>query len=116
VLFRLLELLTEGGTHSSADLARSLGVSAGLLEDMVRDLTRMGYLRRVSGECAGGCSRCPHDGVCAIGAPDRVWTLTDKGQKQRTAGVAPRGGGQGRSTERGSLCECLAATIAPLQS
>jgi predicted GNAT family acetyltransferase len=44
---RLLELVAEGGAHSYADLAEGLGVSEGLLGQMIEDLARMGYLRPV---------------------------------------------------------------------
>jgi len=79
-LQKLLELVAEGGVHSYADLARQLGVSEGLLEQMIEDLARMGYLRPVAGSCESQCTGCPLAETCAIGGPTRVWTLTEKGQ------------------------------------
>lgn len=76
---RLLELVAEGGVHSYADLARELGVSQGLLGQMLEDLARMGYLRPVAGDCESRCTGCPLAKTCAVGGPTRVWALTEKG-------------------------------------
>jgi predicted ArsR family transcriptional regulator len=78
-LQRLLDLVNEGGVHSYADLARELGVSAGLVGQMVEDLARMGYLRLVAGSCQGQCAGCPLAETCAVGGPTRVWALTERG-------------------------------------
>ena len=79
---RLLELVAEGGVHSYADLARELGVSEELVGQMIEDLARMGYLRPVAGDCESRCTSCALAETCAIGGPTRVWTLTEKGQRQ----------------------------------
>jgi hypothetical protein len=87
MLERLLSLLRSGGLHTPAGLARELGVSAGLVEHMLADLARMGYLRPVAGAaCAasdggetGGCAGCSLAAACAAGRPGgRVWALTEK--------------------------------------
>ena len=77
---KLLELVAEGGVHSYTELARQLGVSEGLLEQMIEDLARMGYLQPVAGDCHSKCAGCSLAETCAIGGPTRVWTLTEKGQ------------------------------------
>ena len=82
MLQRLLELVAEGGVHSYADLARELGVSEGLLGQMIEHLARMGYLRPVAGDCQSQCPGCSLAETCAIGGPTRVWTLTEKGQRR----------------------------------
>jgi len=79
MLNKLLALLRAGGTHQVADLARKLDTTPALVEAMLQDLARMGYLKQVSGGCAGGCSACPLAGLCAAGEGERVWTLTEKG-------------------------------------
>ena len=79
MLERLLSLLGRGGVHSYADLARQLDVSEELLEQMLEDLARMGYLRPVADGCAAHCADCPLAKTCAIGGPTQVWTLTEKG-------------------------------------
>ncbi len=80
MLQKLLELVAKGGVHSYTELAQELGVSRELLEQMIENLARMGYLRPVAGDCQGRCSDCPLAETCAIGGPARVWTLTEKGQ------------------------------------
>ncbi len=89
MLERLLDLLASGGVHTPGELAVYLGVSDGLLDQMLIDLARMGYLRRVEDvACAPSpaasssrCGGCPLVGACAVGAGKsggRVWALTDK--------------------------------------
>jgi len=85
-LQRLLELVAEGGVHSYADLAHQLDVSEELLEQMLQDLARRGYLRPVAGGCLGQCTSCPLVRTCAVGGPTQVWVLTKKGLK--AAGVS----------------------------
>ena len=78
MLQRLLDLVAEGGLRSYADLARELGVSEGLVGQMIEDLARRGYLRPVAGDCQGRCTGCSLAGTCAVGGPTRVWALTEK--------------------------------------
>lgn len=79
VLNRLLELLRAGGSHRVVDLARELETTPALVEAMLDDLGRMGYLKRVGGECGGGCSGCSLAELCAAGKDGRVWVLTENG-------------------------------------
>jgi Mn-dependent DtxR family transcriptional regulator len=79
MLKRLLSLLGQGGVHSYASLARQLDVSEDLLEQMLEDLARMGYLRPVANGCEAHCAGCRMAETCAIGSPTQVWTLTEKG-------------------------------------
>ena len=89
MLDRLLELLQAGGTHRVADLARQLETTPELVEVMLADLARMGYLKPVGGECGGGCAGCSLAGLCAAGSPSapsaslragggQVWALTER--------------------------------------
>ena len=79
-----MSLLAEGGAHTPAQLARQLGVSEGLLEHMLADLVRMGYLRSAASSlCQAApnaystpCAACSRLGACAGGG--RVWALTEK--------------------------------------
>lgn len=85
----LLRLMGEGGAHSYDDLAGRLGVSRPLVEAMIQDLARLGYLRPAAGACAGapacraGCSL----GGCSTGP---LWTLTAKGTQAALNSLAPR--------------------------
>lgn len=85
MLEKLLKLIDSEDVHSYADLAREMKVSlssdgtAPLLDQMLTDLTRMGYLSVTDSTCAEHCSTCAMSGVCGIGAGNRIWTVTDKG-------------------------------------
>jgi hypothetical protein len=78
MLNRLLELLQAGGTHRVANLARELETTPELVEVMLEDLVRMGYLKLVGGECDGGCAGCSLAGLCATGKDGRVWALAER--------------------------------------
>jgi predicted ArsR family transcriptional regulator len=78
MLDRLLQTLQAGGTHRVNDLARELDTTPQLVEAMLDDLARMGYLKRVSGGCSGGCGTCPMAGTCAAGSSGQLWALTDR--------------------------------------
>lgn len=94
MLQRLLALLAHRGTRTQAELARELGVSGELLEQMLDDLTRAGYLSLASGDCTGLCSHCPLSDTCSVGSSGRVWTLTARGVR------AARPNGQGVSKSK----------------
>ena len=80
MLKRLLQLVAEGGVHSYTTLADQLGVSKGLLEQMLQDLARMGYIAPLGGGCdTSQCHHCPLGGSCATHAQGNVWVLTAKG-------------------------------------
>ena len=89
MLERLLSLVGQGGVHSYTDLARQLDVSVELLEQMLQDLARMGYLKRVGTDCEEHCAGCPHSSACAVGTPGQVWALTERGWR---AGENDKGG------------------------
>jgi predicted ArsR family transcriptional regulator len=76
MLTKILELLNKGELHTTADLARELGVSQELVNIMVADLARRGYLRQVTGDCPEHCATCPLGNTCAVGGPGQVWALT----------------------------------------
>jgi DNA-binding Lrp family transcriptional regulator len=67
MLNRMLELLREGGTRRIRNLAVELDTTPELVEAMLEDLARMGYLRRVGAECSEECTPCPLAGTCVVG-------------------------------------------------
>ena len=77
---QLLILVAEGGVHSYEDLTRHLSISQPLLEMMLEDLGRLGYLRAVGNGCGGHCGGCAVGG-CSIAGPGQLWTLTEKGSR-----------------------------------
>lgn len=80
MLERLLQLVAEGGLHSFQDLGQRLSVPLPLLDMMLEDLVRLGYLRPVGDGCGSHCSGCAGGG-CAVVGQGRVWSLTDKGMR-----------------------------------
>ena len=82
MLMALLARIGGGGLHSPADLAAGLDTSTELVERMLDDLARMGYLEVVGAGCApSACSSCA--GSCArLPVPGgRTWMLTEKGRQ-----------------------------------
>jgi len=85
LLTRMFQLLGEGGIHSTAELARRLGVSEALMAVMAEDLARRGYLELLPGGCAPACDGCPLSSSCAMpgepGSAARTFALTAKGRR-----------------------------------
>lgn len=81
MLAELLRLVSEEGLYSPAELALKLGTGRELVDLMLADLARLGYLRPLDGCAPSACSGCPHTGSCT---PDRpqAWALTDKGMRK----------------------------------
>jgi len=80
-------MLAEGGVHTPVELAKRLDVSEGLVEQMLADLSRLGYLRSVSSptcQASPGadfepCADCPLSSACSVCEPgSQVWALTQK--------------------------------------
>ena len=80
MLERILEALAEGGVVSYGELARSLGVDATLMGQMVEHLVTLGYLKPAADPCPGECKACSLEGSCLSG-PQHAWTLTEKGRR-----------------------------------
>lgn len=84
MLNRLLSLLEEGGTRRVSDLAEELETTPELVEVMLEDLTRMGYVKPVTSDCSDKCATCPMADACAARGPagdsggGRIWVLTDR--------------------------------------
>lgn len=83
----LMQHIAQGGVHSYQDIMQALAVTRPLLEAMLEDLTRMGYLRSVDAGCQGNCTACPIGG-CSVAGRGRLWILTAKGtaEARRQAG------------------------------
>jgi DNA-binding HxlR family transcriptional regulator len=70
MLSRLLDLLREGGTRRVSDLAHDLDTTPELVETMLEDLARMGYVKRVAFQCSETCAACPmYDKGCRLSPP-----------------------------------------------
>lgn len=75
----LLELLSKDGLLSTAQIARRLDVSPLLVEPMLADLVRAGYLQEAGRNSqAGACTACSGCGPHATCATPRQWMRTTK--------------------------------------
>lgn len=81
MLDRMLRSIAAGGPHSLRGLAQELQVSEALLESMIDELVRMGYLRSASAGCSGECAHCPMAASCRVFGCGRVWLLTEAGRR-----------------------------------
>ena len=79
MLHKLMKAVAEGQARSLGELAKHLGVCAGLVEQMLEDLSRQGYLRLASMECDSGCAACASEATCNLTQLVRTWVLTEKG-------------------------------------
>jgi hypothetical protein len=79
MLEQLLALLRAGTAQHIDQLALRLETTPQLVFAMLDELTRLGYLEPLAGNCVRSCGGC--GAICARtgGAGSRTWTLTAKG-------------------------------------
>lgn len=82
MLTQVLKTVADGGIHSLKNLARQLDVTEPLVEAMLEDLEKMGYLKRINTSCTGRCQGCESNPICAISAGGQIWSLTQAGLRQ----------------------------------
>lgn len=82
MLDQLLKLTAQGGIRSLQDLAQAFDVSEALVQVMLQDLERMGYLQRINAVCAGRCEHCEASAGCTFSAGGQIWSLTQSGLRQ----------------------------------
>ena len=78
MLEKLLHLLAEGGLVRVEEMTKRLAVSRPMLEAMIDELVRLGYLRPIQDPCAESCAGCPK-AHCLMGDAGHLWGLTEKG-------------------------------------
>jgi DNA-binding Lrp family transcriptional regulator len=86
MLQRFLDAIQAGDVQSLQEIARKLDISIGMVLQMAKQLTEMGYLEEMGSDCnepAQGCPDCAVSSSCQ--AVVRHWFLTAKGR----AAVAP---------------------------
>jgi len=84
---RLLKNLVSGQVRTLAQLATELDVDGELLEQMLQDLERAEYVRRVQVCCDTKCAGCSLKEMCRLIQGGRIWAVTDRGL--RAAGGSP---------------------------
>jgi hypothetical protein len=78
MLFGLLRAIKSHPLASMEELGQELNVSATMVEDMVADLTKTGYLKAFE-DCDSTCDHCPVGSSCAGNIRSTMWMLTEKG-------------------------------------
>jgi len=93
MLTQLLTRLADGNTPRLAELSRALGVSQGLVSQMLLELEAKGYIARSAGVggsacagCKGGCAGCGGGDLESRLGLEQSWQLTDKGQRRAMRG------------------------------
>lgn len=81
MLLQVLQALSEGGLYSLHQLATQLDISDELLESMINELVRMGYLRPLCLTCNQHCQHCPEANGCAVASSGRAWALAPSGKR-----------------------------------
>ena len=81
-LERLLDLLVQGRVRTLVELADDLGVGLGLVDQMLADLGRAGYVDTVVQACDCRCDDCEvKSAPCSLVHSGRIWTVTQKGYR-----------------------------------
>jgi hypothetical protein len=86
MLNELLALLQAGGVHRVDDLARELDTTPGLVELMLEELARLGYLEPLTQPCSAACEGCAMSGLCAAGTGSRGWAVRNREQGDKETG------------------------------
>lgn len=82
LLQNMLTALASGEMCTLGDLAEELKVGEPLLEQMLKDLERGGYLQTISISGCGDCTSCPlQERTCKVKGGSRAWFLTEKGRR-----------------------------------
>jgi hypothetical protein len=81
MLTRLLqEIARAGGSVAVPHLARAFKVNDELVESMIEQLVKLGYLDAPDVDCSpAACHGCPMRHSCSPRPQARLWTLTEKG-------------------------------------
>ena len=76
MLEKLLKRISQGGGFSTHSLALELGITNELMEAMLGDLVRAGYLRPLERCREAGCSNCGASTSCQ--PHGKIWLLADR--------------------------------------
>ena len=81
ILIETLRLIASAEVRQPQDLAARLGITVELVDGVLQDLVRGGYLTAVASACHQSCgARCGR-ATCSSASIARVWVLTDRGKR-----------------------------------
>lgn len=78
MLIKLLGAIKNHPLANIDELAHELNTQSRMIEDMVADLSKRGYLKSFA-DCDSTCDHCPVGSACAGNIRPKVWMLTEKG-------------------------------------
>lgn len=83
MLQRLLQLMVESeGSRAIHELAARLDVNGELVETMIEQLVRLGYLQATAPACtSAACRSCCRAESCSAQPRARLWSVTEKGMQ-----------------------------------
>jgi len=92
MLRELLELIASGQGGTVEGIARTLGLSASEIGDMLSRLRSLGYIEDFAASCASSCAdgdekkrsacaSCSMSAACNFGSKAHVWVLSKKGKE-----------------------------------
>ena len=75
MLEQLMKLIQKGEITSLSVLARQLNVSEALVEQMLEELVRLGYLRPLETCSSEACTGCSQRKSCITRRPVQTWVV-----------------------------------------
>ncbi len=79
MLIGLLKMIYSHPFASMEQLSEEMGITVDLVENMVADLSKRGYLKSYE-NCVSACDHCSLASACESTIHPRIWTLTEKGR------------------------------------
>jgi hypothetical protein len=80
MLLKLLEEIDRQPFASVEQLALALDVSVELIDTMVADLCKKGYLNSYE-DCVSACDHCQLSSACEGKQHPKIWTISEKGRE-----------------------------------
>lgn len=87
MMMKVLKRIAKGGLYSNRIIARELGIDEAMVEQMIFQLERLGYIEKDSMNggscCEGGCCGTSKKKSCCSGNNNvniDLWKLTEKGK------------------------------------
>lgn len=79
MLKEVLSEFAKGEMNSNSNIGRKLNLSEGMVEQVLKDLAKMGYIQKEESTCGSKCSSCS---CCCSKTSDviNMWKITDKGK------------------------------------
>lgn len=84
MLMKVLKRLVQGGKYSNKIMAKELGIDEGMVEQMLIQLQRLGYIEKEDmAACSRGCDcgSSKKESCCSSSSVNiNMWKITDKGK------------------------------------